>query len=216
MGLVPVLGKLRNNLIAVNRRSIADNVIKASNNLNSGHQEHKPWLHPDPCIRSLLRKFSLPTCKELWTDWTPNKQFTYGQLWTQLLSPLVTFDPPESTHRRLMDDDPQITATAAFAVAEFNKQKNAQLRFIRAVKGFRSCFDYFLTMEAVDAHAVRTYQALVKEKRMHPYEPFKVHEPFKVLLFGLVADNGNGNLLNLIDNRRNGLYGECLYDDRGN
>ncbi|XP_024197792.1 uncharacterized protein LOC112201015 [Rosa chinensis] len=231
MGLGPVLGKLRNNLIAVNRiRSMADKVsgIGASNNhsmppdFGIRHQEHKP-LFP-PFIRSLMQKGSLTNAEltriqtflgelNYQGSWTPDEQLTYQELSNRLVLLNVTFNARESILWRLRDDDPKITATAGFAVAEFNKQKNAQLRFIRAVKGFRSYsrlwFDYFLTLEAVDDHLGRTYQAVVKENLVYP------HKPFKVLLFGLVADNGNGNLLNLIDNRWSGPYGECLYDDRG-
>lgn len=87
--------------------------------------------------------------------------------------------------------------------------QNTQLVFVRAVKGFYKtsslCFDYFLTLEAVDAHVVKTYQAVVEEDLKYPS-----HKPYRFLLFGLVADNGNESFLNLIDNRRS-----LLLDDRG-
>lgn len=94
-------------------------------------------------------------------------------------------------HREAMDN-PDIMAYARFAVVEFNKQKNAQLQFVRVVKAGsqESSFSgqiYYLTLEAVDADVVKMYQAIVNDSPDPSLE-----------LFGLVADNGNGSLLKLI------------------
>ncbi|KAM5579395.1 hypothetical protein ABKV19_009262 [Rosa sericea] len=90
-------------------------------------------------------------------------------------------------------DNPNVMAYAHLAVEEFNKQKNAQLQFVRAVKAYCQEYDdtwgdkyYYLTLEAVDAEVVKTYQAVVHDST----EP-SLH------IFGLVTDNG---LLQLTDN----------------
>lgn len=61
---------------------------------------------------------------------------------------------------------------------------------------------YYLTLEAVDAEVVKTYQAI-----------FCVDCPdFELCMFGLVADNATRSLLKLIDERV--VYGAL--DIRGN
>ncbi|XP_040375421.1 multicystatin-like [Rosa chinensis] len=62
---------------------------------------------------------------------------------------------------------------ARFAIEEFNKRKNAQLRFVRVVKAHRHLEDaifcaqelaayvYVITLEAVDASVAKLYQAKV-------------------------------------------------------
>ncbi|KAM1292771.1 hypothetical protein ACFX2H_019523 [Malus domestica] len=82
---------------------------------------------------------------------------------------------------------------ALFAVKEFNKQKDAQLQFVRWVREsqqlFCGCMNYFITLEAADAGTVKLYQAIVAQTISK-----------ELRLFGLVLDGGR--LLKLIDNRR--------------
>ncbi|KAL6187993.1 hypothetical protein ACLB2K_039388 [Fragaria x ananassa] len=97
-------------------------------------------------------------------------------------------------------DSPRVVINAHFALEEFNKQKNAQLQFVRVVKAYNQVcgggFNHLLlTLEAIDAdNVIQIYQAIVKQ--------FWIAErPLQLLLFGLVADNGYGSLIKLIDNR---------------
>ena len=63
-----------------------------------------------------------------------------------------------------------------------------------------------LTLEAIDAdNVIRIYQAIVKQF-------WNAKRPLLLVLFGLVADNGNGDLIKLIDNR--GVLGLGPTDNR--
>ncbi|KAK9941213.1 hypothetical protein M0R45_017832 [Rubus argutus] len=102
---------------------------------------------------------------------------------------------------------PRVVINAHFALEEFNKQKNAQLQFVRVVKAYNQLcsggglIHRLLTLETIDAdNVIRIYQAIVKEYSTG-------NPPVQLLLFGLVADNGNGSLLKLIDNRCAGRLG---------
>lgn len=58
-----------------------------------------------------------------------------------------------------------------------------------------------LTLETIDAdNVIQIYQAIVQDYS-------NGNPPVQLLLFGLVADNGNGSLLKLIDNRCAGRRG---------
>ncbi|KAL6195167.1 hypothetical protein ACLB2K_030788 [Fragaria x ananassa] len=66
-------------------------------------------------------------------------------------------------------DCPRVVINAHFALEEFNKQKNAQLQFVRVVKAYnQECDGAFnhlmLTLEAIDAdNVIRIYQAIAKQ-----------------------------------------------------
>nr|XP_011461883.1 PREDICTED: uncharacterized protein LOC105350720 [Fragaria vesca subsp. vesca]XP_011461884.1 PREDICTED: uncharacterized protein LOC105350720 [Fragaria vesca subsp. vesca]XP_011461885.1 PREDICTED: uncharacterized protein LOC105350720 [Fragaria vesca subsp. vesca] len=108
-------------------------------------------------------------------------------------------------------DCPRVVINAHFALEEFNKQKNAQLQFVRVVKAYnQECGGAFnhlmLTLEAIDANnVIQIYQAIVKQFWI-------AKRPLLLLLFGLVADNGNWDLIKLIDNR--GVFGPGPTDNR--
>ncbi|KAL6204103.1 hypothetical protein ACLB2K_021372 [Fragaria x ananassa] len=97
--------------------------------------------------------------------------------------PVLSMTPPEIA---------QEVINAHFALEEFNKQKNAQLQFVRVVKAYnQECGGAFnhlmLTLEAIDAdNVIRIYQAIVKQFWI-------AKRPLLLLLFGLVAENGNGD-----------------------
>nr|XP_011461888.1 PREDICTED: uncharacterized protein LOC105350722 [Fragaria vesca subsp. vesca] len=108
-------------------------------------------------------------------------------------------------------DCPRVVINSHFALEEFSKQKNAQLQFVRVVKAYnQECGGAFnhliLTLEAIDAdNVIQIYQAIVKQ--------FWIDKrPLLLLLFGLVANNGNGDLIKLIDNR--GVLGLGPTDNR--
>ncbi|XP_020420582.1 multicystatin-like [Prunus persica] len=62
-------------------------------------------------------------------------------------------------------DDPDTISPTRFAVKEYNKQKNAQLQFVRVLKAWHErrgpYMLYYLTLEAVDEGVVKVYQAFV-------------------------------------------------------
>ncbi|KAL6187991.1 hypothetical protein ACLB2K_039386 [Fragaria x ananassa] len=123
--------------------------------------------------------------------------------------PLESYFPAEIPERlyggffsRSSRDCIRVMINTHFALEEFNKQKNRQLQFVKLVRAYNQWTGggawqcHLLTIEAIDAgNVVKTYQALVVE-----HFPSKPPDP-QLLLFGLVADNGNGSLVKLIDNR---------------
>lgn len=106
MALGPVVGKLRNNFIAFNRRRRSEYVAdkfkigSALNNDSMPFKEHKR---------------SFPPCQ-----WKSLTRYEQVFLWSLYYAKGTLFR--ELSHRRAMNH-PKITAMASFAVEEFNKQK---------------------------------------------------------------------------------------------
>ncbi|KAB1217404.1 Cysteine proteinase inhibitor 5 [Morella rubra] len=75
--------------------------------------------------------------------------------------------------------DPHVTEIGEFAVAEYNKQTKAGLKFVRVVKGETQVVagtNYRLVLEAKDRAVAKNYEAVVWEK---PWENFRNLTSFK-------------------------------------
>lgn len=76
-------------------------------------------------------------------------------------------------------NDPSVTEIGAFAVAEYDKTSNADLKFIAVVKGETQVvagIKYRLIVEAKDRSVVKRYEAVVWEKA---WENFRKLTSFK-------------------------------------
>lgn len=76
-------------------------------------------------------------------------------------------------------NDPHIKEIGAFAVQEYDKTSNADLKFVTVVKGETqvvSGINYRLIVTAKDGSADKNYEALVWEK---PWEKFRNLTSFK-------------------------------------
>ncbi|KAL6275428.1 hypothetical protein ACE6H2_019029 [Prunus campanulata] len=105
-------------------------------------------------------------------------------------------------------DDPDTISPTSFAVKEYNKQKNAQLQFVRVLRAWHERLGgymlYYLTLEAVDEGVVKVYQALVN---------VFCYDTMELKLFGLLNVD-NGSLLKLFFKRPTTPDG-VLYDRTG-
>ncbi|RXH67617.1 hypothetical protein DVH24_027764 [Malus domestica] len=189
VALRSVVGKLGNKSVYnnINRRRVMLGAFRSLDITNNGSQEVQPALqgHRSPAFFS-PRAFpngGLANKAEERKDTIP--YYGVGRRYEAaagMLQPIPV-------------DDPNVVTLAQFAVTSFNQQKNAQLQFLRVVmasdQGALPCCLYYLTLEAVDAGAVKVYRAQVSVNLLD--------DSRETTVFGLVSDNGG--LLKLIDNR---------------
>ncbi|XP_004303766.1 PREDICTED: uncharacterized protein LOC101296880 [Fragaria vesca subsp. vesca] len=155
------------------------------------------------CVRSARRRLVENKPQKIWDDEKYQKLLSYRIEVQRLSDGSRCFLLPSDDCLPYAQpaDDPNIMACAHLAVEEFNKQKDAKLQFVRAVKAYRqydswwhSDMYYYLTLEAVEAEVVKTYQAIVLEK-----ENEDCPNKLELHVFGQVADDGSRSMMILYD-----------------